>query len=155
MPRLETLLYIIDNEYVLLIEKKRGIGRGLYNGVGGKINPGENPLQAAIRECREEVGVTPIDPEWRGLLEFHNDGELYGIVYIFVAYGYQGEPTETDEARPVWFRIDEIPYDRMWEDDRYWLPLILNGREIIFGRFIYRENWSELIKKEIYVLERV
>ncbi len=155
MGRIETLLYILNGDYVLLIEKKRGIGKGLYNGVGGKINPGETPVQAAIRECKEEIGVTPIDLTWRGILEFHNDERFYGLVYVFLATQYKGKLVETDEARPVWFRISNLPYDRMWKDDRYWLPLVLEEDKTIFGRFVYKNGWSQLIKKEIYLLNLI
>ena len=138
-----------------MIEKKKGLGKGFYNGVGGKVEPGETPLEAAIRECLEEIGVTPVKPRWMGILEFYNDGKLYGYVHIFVANHYNGVPRESEEAKPLWFRIDELPYDRMWEDDKYWLPLVLVENKKIYGRFTFRNDWGELIKKEIYILEHV
>ena len=47
---------------------------------------------------------------------------------VFVAEGCDGEPTETDEAIPLWVQRAEIPYDKMWADDRHWLPGVLEGR---------------------------
>ncbi len=154
MVSIETLLYIIRNRKVLLILKKRGLGSGLYNAVGGKVKEGEDIKAAAIRECKEEIGVEPIDPQWMGLLEFYNDEELYGYVYIFVTDKFIGEPRETDEAKPVWFVIDNLPYNKMWEDDRYWLPHVLMGKRI-YGRFWFVNNWERIIRKEVYILERV
>ena len=84
MPELlVTLCFIVRDGRVLLIRKKRGIGAGKINGPGGKVDPGETPLAAAVRETQEEIGVTPIDPQLRGDLRFHfRDGlRLRCLVY--------------------------------------------------------------------------
>ncbi len=152
MVSVETLLYIIRDNKVLLILKKRGLGKGLYNGVGGKVEKGESIEEAVIRECLEEINVKPEKLEWRGLLEFHNDNELYGFVHVFVTEHFKGEPKETEEAKPIWFNIDDIPYDKMWEDDKYWLPHVLSGKKI-YGRFWFINNWEKMIRKEVYILK--
>ena len=152
MVHVETLLYITKGNKVLLILKKKGLGAGLYNGVGGKVEKNETPLQAAIRECIEEIGVEPLGVEWAGLLEFYNDGSLYGFVHIFRAEDYRGELKESEEAKPEWFEIDKIPYDKMWEDDRYWLPTILKETKKVYGRFYFIDDWGKLIRSEIYIL---
>jgi 8-oxo-dGTP diphosphatase len=114
-----------------LIRKKRGLGAGKINGPGGKIEPGETALQSAIREAQEEIGVTPSHLEERGLLHFQfTDGYSLQCT-VFVARDHAGEPIETIEASPMWFDFDQIPYDEMWEDDRYWLPQVLAGRAFI------------------------
>jgi len=56
---IETLLYVVKNGKVLLIRKKRGLGAGFFNGVGGKAKPGETPEQAAVREMAERWGQSP------------------------------------------------------------------------------------------------
>ncbi len=147
------MLYIIQNERVLLILKKRGLGSGLFNGVGGKVERGETIEEAVIRECIEEVGVKPLNLKWMGLLEFYNNNELYGYVHVYTANSYEGELRETDEAKPIWFRFDEIPYDKMWGDDIFWLPHVLNGKKI-YGRFWF-VNWKEIIRKEVYLLNEI
>ncbi|MCC6035446.1 MAG: 8-oxo-dGTP diphosphatase [Pyrobaculum sp.] len=154
MIYIETLLYVVKDGKVLLIRKKRGLGAGFFNGVGGKAKPGETPEQAAVREMAEEVGAEPLEMEWRGLLEFWNfeDGVVESIhyVHVFAARGYTGELRESEEAAPVWFKIEEVPYHEMWEDDKYWLPAVLRG-EKIYGRFFF-ERWR-LKKWEVYLLE--
>ncbi len=151
MHNVETLLYIVKGNKVLLIEKKRGLGAGLYNGVGGKVEKGETPIEAAIRECKEEIGVIPKNVRWVGLLEFYNNGSLYGFVHVFLADDYEGELKETDEAKPVWFEIDKLPFDKMWGDDIYWLPLAL--KEIKFYAVFHFEKWEKITKKEVYILK--
>ena len=57
-----TLMFVVRDFEVLLIEKQRGIGAGKINGPGGKIDPGETPLESAVRETQEELLITPHDP---------------------------------------------------------------------------------------------
>jgi 8-oxo-dGTP diphosphatase len=131
-----TLLFVVRGGEVLLIRKKRGLGAGKINGPGGRIQANETPLQAAVREVVEEVCVTPFEIEERGELSFQFvDG--YSIhVHVFIAAGCDGEPHETDEAIPLWTRIERIPYDEMWADDRLWVPILLAGKRFS-GRFIF------------------
>jgi len=71
MNTLETTLCLLKNDnQILLAMKKRGFGEGKYNGVGGKIDKGETPEQAMIREVQEEILVTPTKYEKVGFIEF-------------------------------------------------------------------------------------
>ncbi len=124
-----TLLFAVrDDGAMLFIRKKRGLGAGLYNGPGGRLEPGETPLQAAIRETREEVCLDVRSAVRAGSLRFDfADGyKLKG--HVFVTRDWSGEPQATDEADPVWFQPDEIPYANMWHDDPIWMPFLLQGR---------------------------
>ena len=131
-----TLLFVIRDGQMLLIRKKRGLGAGKINGPGGRVDPGETPLECAVREVQEELRVTPTGIEHRGELLFQfTDG--YSIhVQVFSATGCEGEPEETDEAIPLWTDLGRIPYDEMWADDYIWLPLMLEGQAFV-GRFVF------------------
>ena len=126
--QLATLCYILHDGQLLLIRKKRGIGAGKINGPGGKVDPGETPLAAAIREVQEEIGVTPLDPVLRGELTFRFSDGLVLRCMVYLAHRFEGVPCESDEAVPLWFPVDTLPYDEMWEDDRHWLPSLLSGK---------------------------
>ncbi len=134
-----TLLFVVRDGSILLIDKKTGLGAGKINGPGGRIDPGETALQGAIREVREELCVTPTGVREAGELSFQFlDGySLHGAV--FTASGFDGELCETREARPRWTPVDSIPYDRMWADDRLWIPHMLEGRRFI-GWFIFDDD---------------
>lgn len=124
------LCFLRRDDQVLLIRKKRGLGAGKINGPGGKTESGERPQDAAVRETREEVGLEPLDPVHYGTLRFaFTDG--YNLqVHVFVASRWCGTMTETEEAEPFWVSESEIPYDQMWQDDKWWLPAVLAGDDV-------------------------
>lgn len=132
----DTLMFVIKNSKILLIRKKRGLGAGKINGPGGGIEAGETPMQCAIRETQEELCITPTQVEARGELRFQSDSFPRILGHVFVAYDYEGIPTETDEATPIWTPLDAIPYEEMWEDDEFWLPDVVAGHSVE-GRFIF------------------
>jgi 8-oxo-dGTP diphosphatase len=122
-----TLLFVIHDGRILLIDKKTGLGAGKINGPGGRIEAGEQAREAAVREVREELCVVPTGVRPCGELSFQfTDGySLHGSV--FTASGFTGELCETDEAAPLWVPLTDIPFERMWEDDHLWIPLMLAG----------------------------
>jgi len=136
-PRERSVLCFIFREgELLLIRKKRGLGGGKINAPGGKIEPGESPLQAVIRETQEEVGLTPRAPQPLGELFFQfTDGYTLHCI-AFRAEGCEGTAIETDEAVPIWTPLNAVPYEAMWADDMDWLPLLIEGRTFR-GRFIF------------------
>ncbi len=126
---------------VLLGYKKTGFGAGRWVGIGGHVEDGEQPVDAAVREVAEESGlilrpaalthraslsfVFPARPSWDQTAE------------VYVTTEFIGDPVESSEIAPRWFRGDDLPFDGMWDDARYWLPVVLGGRpvtaEITFG----------------------
>jgi 8-oxo-dGTP diphosphatase len=124
---LATLVFVVKNGSILLIRKKRGLGAGKINGPGGRLNPGEPPLEGAVREAQEELHITPVGLHKGGenLFQFTDGYSIH--VHVFAAADYEGEPTETDEAVPIWAPTHAVPYDEMWEDDYLWIPLLLSG----------------------------
>ena len=134
-----TLVFVVDGSRVLLIRKKRGLGAGKVNAPGGRVEPGEKPLEAAIRESQEELRITPTGLTYSGenLFQFVDGYSIH--VHVYKATGYTGEPEETDEAIPLWTALDAIPYDEMWEDDRLWVPLVFEGVRFS-GRYVFDDD---------------
>lgn len=124
-----TLVYVVTNGSVLLIRKKRGLGAGKINAPGGRVEPGESLEECAIREVNEELLITPTGLEYAGenLFQFVDGHSLHA--HVFRASGFSGVPTETDEAVPMWFPVNALPYHEMWEDDELWVPLVLSGTQ--------------------------
>jgi 8-oxo-dGTP diphosphatase len=134
-----TLLFVIRNGHILLIRKKRGLGAGKINGPGGRLEPGETPIEGAVRETREELGIDALSPVLRGELHFQFLDGYSLLCSVFTAPDCAGEAIETDEAVPLWTPVGDIPYHEMWEDDARWLPGMLEGRSFR-GFFVFEED---------------
>ena len=119
---------------MLLGLKKAGFGTGKWVGLGGHIEEGEKPERAAVREVQEESGLlVPADSlQHMASIEFRFPARPAWdqTAEVFVTSVYQGEPEESDEIAPRWFSERELPLAKMWDDARYWLPLVLAGEHI-------------------------
>jgi 8-oxo-dGTP diphosphatase len=134
-----TLLFLSQNDQMLLIRKKRGLGAGKINAAGGRLEPTETEKECAVREMQEELCITVKDPKYAGEVDFQfTDGYCFHLV-VFTGTEFEGIPTETDEAIPLWYKTNEIPYDEMWEDDIHWLPTMIRG-ERFYGRFLFDDD---------------
>ena len=114
-------MFVRENE-ILLAKKKRGFGVNFWNGYGGKLAPGEDILDAASREIKEESGaiVRREDLEELGTLDFFfsdkPEWNQRGVIYQ--VRKWEGEPGETEEMQqPEWFSFVELPYAEMWAGD--------------------------------------
>lgn len=146
-----TLCLLHQDNRILLGMKKRGFGAGKWNGFGGKVESAESIEDAAKREIFEEAGIVVVDIEKMGTLDFEFQGNPEILeVHIYRATDFTGEPVESDEMRPQWYDLKEIPYDLMWADDRHWFPLFLNNQKFT-GKFLFGEG--DLILEKNLVLE--
>lgn len=155
MRKLLTLCLLVRGEKVLLGMKKRGFGVGRWNGFGGKVEAGETIEEAAVRETQEECGVLIQKMEHVGIHEFEffdKRGEVLEVS-VFRVDEWSGEPVETEEMRPEWFTFSDIPYEEMWADDVYWLPLLLQGKKFR-TRFLFGEG-DVILEKEVSELENL
>jgi mutator protein MutT len=147
-----TLILLIDDDRVLLAMKKRGFGKGRWNGAGGKLEPGETPEEACIRECQEEIGMTPIELDKVAYHEFlFPNGMTNVVTYVYTCQKWEGEPIETEEMAPAWFNFSDIPYDTMWQDDILWLPAILAGKKLR-TRFTF-DDQDNMLDAHINIVE--
>ncbi|MEX0649507.1 MAG: 8-oxo-dGTP diphosphatase [Candidatus Andersenbacteria bacterium] len=156
MKQVFTLAIVRKENKVLLARKMKKIGAGYWNGFGGKVEVGESIAAAAVRECTEEIGINPLKAILRGVLTFdYTRTDLGGIheVHVFEIPEFTGVPTGTDEmSDPTWFAAADIPYEEMWEDDKYWLPLLLADK-YFEGDCVFDSNKS-LVKQNIREIEK-
>jgi 8-oxo-dGTP pyrophosphatase MutT (NUDIX family) len=147
-PKVMTLLIVVQGQRVLLGEKKRGFGAGFWNGFGGKVDAGESVDEAALRELREEAGIEAVDTTRRGLLTFVYDDQSRPMeVHVYHASRFTGVPVETEEMRPKWWDVEDLPFERMWPDDEIWYPLFLSDRR--FAGTVHFTNTTTIVKHDV------
>ncbi|KAI9319231.1 NUDIX hydrolase domain-like protein [Dichotomocladium elegans] len=148
-----TLVMVLDEKdrKILLGMKKRGFGSNLWNGFGGKLEPGETILAAAHRELEEECLITVKQGDMVkigvNLFTFAEDPVALEV-HIFRALTYDGIPTETEEMRPEWFSYEDIPFESMWADDREWMPYLLSGQPFA-GEFHFAKDSNIILSQDL------
>ena len=154
MKKILTLCFIYQHPKVLLGMKKRGFGAGRWNGFGGKVRDGETIEEATKREMKEEVGIIPGDIERFGIIEFEFQGNPEILeVHFYKANNFTGKPKESEEMKPIWFNIKEIPFHQMWPDDKYWFPLFLEGKKFR-GKFLF-DNSDKILQYELEEIDLI
>ena len=138
--KLATLCYLRRDHHTLMvhrIKKAHDIHEGKWNGLGGKLEPGETPEECAIREIYEESGLHVQDPRLKGILTFplfaHNE-DWYA--FVFVATQFDGELIDSPEGQLRWVPDEELLALNLWEGDRVFLPW-LDKPGIFSGKFSY------------------
>ncbi|MBT4849743.1 8-oxo-dGTP diphosphatase [Candidatus Parcubacteria bacterium] len=143
-----TIAIVHQEDKVLLGLKKRGFGMNRWNGFGGKVEKDETIEESAVRETFEEASIELLDLRKLGEIDFsfeHKDEILE--VHIFKSTKYGGTPEETEEMKPAWFDVSEIPFKKMWSDDPYWFPLFLENKTFK-GKFHFDKK-DKIISHEI------
>ncbi len=145
-----TLCWIFKNGKALLQLAKRGISEGKWNAVGGKVEHGETPLECVKREVLEETGLALEELIYHGKLRFFY-GEKTWVTHIFSTNKFTGELKESEsDGKLEWFSLDTLPFDKMWQDDAHWVPLLLEGKRFN-GEFFFSEDGNELLKHELRI----
>lgn len=132
-----TLLFLVKRtngkiSEICLAMKKRGFGKGRWNGAGGKVEKNESIDEAAKREVLEEIGVeiNKMDKIAELTFIFPEKPDWDQIVHTYFSDSWKNEPVESEEMSPRWFRVEEIPFSEMWPDDIFWLPQALRNNKI-------------------------
>lgn len=135
-----TLCYVRSAGKVLMLHrnKKEGdVHRGKWNGLGGKLEPGESPDECVVREVREESGLTIEAPRLRGVLSFpaFKPGEDW-LVFVYTADRHAGTLGTCAEGDLEWIAAEKVAELPLWEGDRIFLPWLESGR-FFSGKFTY------------------
>jgi 8-oxo-dGTP diphosphatase len=137
--KLATLCYVKQDGRTLMlhrVKRAHDIHEGKWNGLGGKLEPGESPEQCVIREVREESGLLIRKPRYHGLLIFSNFKDDDWYVWAFSATEFSGELIESSEGDLQWIPDAELTSLPLWPSDHIFLPW-LETDKIFSARFQY------------------
>ena len=144
MTRIDTLCHIIDGNRILLKRAVRGISKGRWNAPGGKVEMDETPEESAVRETFEETGLGVKVLFYHGLLNFRTFGldDIFISCHLFSTREFVGSPHDSEEGEVRWFNTDNLPWNEMWPDDRYWMQLMLDKKRFDADFWMDEDNRS-------------
>jgi len=146
-----TLAIMLKDWKIFLWEKKRGFAKGVLNWVWGKVEWCESLDKCMIREAKEEIWIEILEQEKVWVLHFYfpkEKSDWNQSVHLYLVKSWSWEIIESDEIKPFWFWVDNIPYEKMWEDDIYWLPRVLAWEKDIEYKFYFDKDNGKMIKYE-------
>ena len=143
--KLATLCYIIDkkkNSTLMLhrIKKVNDYHQGKWNGLGGKLDKGESPEECAIREIKEESGLTVKNPLLKGFITFPDfDGVDDWYVFVYSFNEFEGQLIDSPEGKLEWISTDKLTSLNLWEGDKIFLEWVFSEK-IFSAKFNYENG---------------
>ena len=136
-----TLIFLENDrgEYLMLhrVKKKNDINHDKWIGVGGGFEHGESPEECALRETREETGLTLTDCRFRGIVTFDCEGQETLYMHLFTASGWTGELTDCDEGELEWVAKEKVYDLPIWEGDKIFFRLLEQERPFFSLKLSY------------------
>lgn len=139
---LTTLVYIRHGDSYLMLyrnKKDKDINKGKYIGVGGHFLEGESPVECAVREVKEETGLTVGKLNPRGIVTFVY-GDVVEYMHLFTCDEYEGELIDCDEGELSFVPFSQVMDLELWEGDRIFLRKLMDGDGYFFLKLIYDEQ---------------
>ena len=140
-PRLTSLCYLEkDGCYLILhrTKKEHDENGDKWIGVGGKFEYGESPEECAVRETREETGLTMLEPQFRGLVTFVSDEWGVEYMHLFTCSKFTGSLIDCDEGELVWLPKAELLTKKMWAGDRIFLRALEERNDFFSLKLVYQ-----------------
>jgi len=139
--RYTTLCYIENpaGEYLMLhrVKKENDCNRDKWIGIGGKFEDGESPEECALREIREETGLTVTGYRYRGIVTFVSDRWETEYMHLFTSDCFAGALKECDEGELAWVPRAKVAGLPLWAGDRLFLDLLERDAPFFFLKLEY------------------
>ena len=138
--KLATLLYVMKDDKTLMLyrnKKENDYHEGKWNGLGGKFEQGETPEECAVRELKEESGLSANNLILKGHLTFPMfDGVDDWYVFVFVIDQFEGELIDSDEGELQWIPNEKLKDLNLWEGDQIFIDWLF-GDKCFSAKFNY------------------
>ena len=122
------------------IKKKNDIHKNKWNGLGGKLEPGESPEECVKREVFEESGLIIESPNLHGVITFPKfDGIDDWIVFVYTTNNFEGNLIECNEGKLDWVSDDQLLNLNLWEGDKIFIPWLTQDK-FFSAKFIYEKK---------------
>ncbi len=138
---LTTLCYIEkDEKYLMLhrVKKQKDVNKDKWIGVGGHFEEGESPEECLLREVKEETGLTLTSFSFRGIITFLAEGWPTEYMCLYTADAFEGTLTECEEGTLEWVEKDRIMSLNLWEGDKIFFRLLLEGAPFFSLKMSYQ-----------------
>jgi 8-oxo-dGTP diphosphatase len=136
-----TLIFLTHGEDVLMLHRRRAPNLGLWNGVGGHLEPGEDPRAGAIREIYEETGLRVPEVRFAGLLTWEGYEIEAGGLYMYTAEAPQRSFHENDEGEMAWKSREWVFHSsEVVSNIRIFAPMVLDGVPPQIYHFVYHDG---------------
>ncbi len=136
-----TLCFLTHGDDILMLHRRFPPNQGLWNGVGGHIEPGETPQRAVIREVAEETGYQISDPQFAGLLTWEGFEIPPGGIVIFTAKVPHRRFVTNHEGNLAWkSRAWACSSPDVVNNIHVFLPKILAGEAPLHYHFVYHDD---------------
>ena len=144
-----TLCYLEKNgAYLMLhrIKKENDLNKDKWIGVGGKFIDKESPEECAIREVKEETGLTLDSYEYRGIVTFVSNQWETEYMHLFTSRNFHGTLTECDEGVLEWVPKNKLEELHLWEGDKKFFRLLDEGYPFFSLKLVYEnENLIHIV----------
>lgn len=138
-----TLCYMERNNQLLMLyrnKKEQDVNKGKWIGVGGKLEAKETPMEAVLREIKEETGYTARGCEFRGLVIFNYNHNPSEYMHLYTCKDFSGEMLPCDEGELRWVDRDEVLQLNLWQGDRIFLELLQKDCPFFYLTLNYRDD---------------
>lgn len=140
-----SVCYVRRGEKILLLHRNHPPFEGKWDGLGGLVEYGESPEEAAIREVFEESGLTVTNCSYRAhLLQYNSERELAISAHLFVADSPEGEPRESEEGLPVWIPVSQIHEVDLIDFMHLTLPMVLTPDSFLTGTMVHTASGAHV-----------
>lgn len=130
--KLATLCYVQKENKTLMLyrnKKENDYHEGKWNGLGGKFELGESPEDCAIREIKEEAGLTVKNLIMKGFITFPLFDEVDDWhVFLFVIDKFEGELIDSPEGKLEWIENDKLSEINLWEGDKIFIQWLFEDK---------------------------